>query len=92
MGLLEDWDIIQEQLPDSLSTATLANYRNNFFILNKFSGEEDDHADVVDSGLPLNVERKWDIIMGTNDLPFNHHTFVVCTRALMITPEGVMVQ
>jgi hypothetical protein len=88
----EDWDVIKNMLPDALVTACFNNYRFNWFVLEKFSGEEDDMADVVDSGLPLDVERKWDITLNTSNTAFNHHTFVVVTRALSITREGIMIQ
>lgn len=88
----EDWDIIQQQIPNTITTACRHNYRFNWFILDKFTGDEDMNGDVVDSGLDLSVEHKWDAFINTDGTAFRHYTFALMTRVLSITPEGIQVQ
>ena len=92
-ALLEDWAIVQKQFPKKLISSYLSNYRNNYFICDMFSGEEDDLSkDVVDSGLDLTHEHKWDVIVNKNNSVFNFYTFAIVTRTLMISPQGIAIK
>ncbi len=64
---------MKENLKGSLATANCDIYRYNWFILEKFDdNHEEDSVDCVDSGLPLNVEHKWDLVATATAATFNH--------------------
>ena len=88
----DDYHLMKNTIPDTVATAALGIYRYNWFHIDKFSGDEDDSGDVVDSGLPLDTEHKWDFVGTLNAAAYNHYTFVIVTRALTVSPEGIMIQ
>jgi hypothetical protein len=88
----DDYHLVKSALPNTIATATLGVYRYNWFHIDKFSGDEDNSGEVVDSGLPLDTEHKWDFVGTLAANAFNHYTFVIVTRALSVSPQGIMIQ
>jgi len=64
-------------------------YRYNWFVLEKFDEGHDTATDCVDSGLPLDIEHKWDFYATTSAANYNHYSFIVTTKLLSIMPMGV---
>jgi hypothetical protein len=94
----EDWLLIRNDLEGSLVDRA-STYRYKWFVLDKF---DDDHVekkiDWIDSGIPLDYERKWDYIgtsgdgAGGNGTTAQHYTYAVVTRVLGINAEGIFIQ
>lgn len=69
----------------------------NWLYIEDFSGIEKDtqHKDILDTGLDLSVERKWDFYaMQVNNnvaAQYNYYTFVVTQKMLTVTAAGITV-
>jgi hypothetical protein len=91
----EDWLVVREHLSGTL-VDRLDTYRNKWFVLDKFDDDDaiGNKVDCIASGLSLDVERKWDYIgtTGTVGTAKTHYTFVVVSRLLSITADGIILQ
>lgn len=87
----DDWAIVEPFLKGSLINR-LETYRYNWFILDKFDDMICKTEDgCVDSGLPLDVERKYDVTLTTDGDAYNHYTFAIVSRTMAVTPQGVFI-
>ena len=84
----DDIDYVADNIKGSL-IANCDIYRYNWFVLEKFDDNHDTSADCVDSGLPLDIEHKWDFYATTAAANFNHYSFIVTTKMLSIMPAGI---
>lgn len=84
----DDWYNVKQYLNGTL-VGRMETFRYNWFILDNFTPDTDASAD---TGLPLDVELKWDVILRTADVGFQHYTFAVVTRMLNISSGGIIVQ
>jgi len=87
----DDIDYVKDNLEGSLVTANCDIYRYNWIVLEKFDDNNDSKFDCVESGLSLDVERKWDFVGTTASNNYNHYSFIVTTKTLSITPDGIAV-
>jgi hypothetical protein len=88
----DDWSLIRSKIKGTLMD-DLQVYRYNWCVLEKFDGDgPDDPSEVIDSGLPLSTELKYDFTATTGATAYNHYTFAVITRMLSITPSGIILQ
>jgi hypothetical protein len=88
----DDFDYVKKQLPDSILTSKLYTFRYNWIAFERFDDGRDTATDCVDSGLPLDTEKKWDFIATTATDAHNHYTFAVCSRIFAVNSQGMMLQ
>lgn len=86
----DDYDYVHKNLFGSL-IANCDIFRYNWFVFEKFDDDRDTSTDCVDSGLPLNVEHKWDFVGTTSAANYNHYTFIVTSRMLSVMPQGIAI-
>lgn len=89
---LQDYNYLQDYLKDSvLQTPNI--YQYNWFHCDNWTNlpaVESDKLDNYDTGVDLEIERKWDIYLTTANAVFNHNTFAIVQRMLSISPSGIV--
>lgn len=87
----DDWLEIKDKVKGSIVSGSRDRYRYNWYVLDKFDGDVGDNVNmVVDSGLPLDIERKLDLTLNSASIAYNMYTFAVVTRLLTVTAQGIM--
>ena len=68
-------------------------FRYNWFALSKFDHpDEDTSVHCLESGMPLNTERIYNLTATTAAAAFRHYIFAVVTKTLTVSHEGIMVR
>lgn len=79
-----------EILRDSM-ISTFDSYKYNWFHCDKFEEQEtEDVNDNIVSGVPLDVEQKWDFTAVTANTAYKHFTFAICNRMLIVSGAGIV--
>lgn len=79
-----------ENLKDSMIN-TLDTYDHNWFHMDKFEDNlSTDPNTNVASGIPLSIEQKYDINITCAATAYNHYTFCITNRLLVISPQGIV--
>lgn len=89
----EDWLLIKNDLEYAV-IQRLDTYRKNWFVLDKFDDDVvGEKFDIIESGIPLDFERKWDYISTTGSTAAATHmyTYAVVTRELRVASDGIFV-
>ncbi len=86
---LDDWNQIRENLAGTVIQSSNM-YQYNWFHLDRFDGLKGiESATILDTGLDLSVEQKWDIYMTMINAQYNHFTILVTQKILTVTKAGV---
>jgi hypothetical protein len=89
---LDDFMLIKKQLKGSV-IQTSAVFTYNWFHLEDFTGMYDDNhrddKDNLETGLPLELEQKWDIYLTTASAAYNHYSFAITEKMLTISSSGI---
>lgn len=90
---IDDTDFMyhyDEILKDSM-VSTRDSYRFNWFHCDKLEDADvDDPNSNVTSGVPLDVEQKWDINITCPAGNYNHYSFAITNRPLVISAAGIV--
>ena len=79
-----------ENCKDSMIN-NLDTYNHNWFHLDKFEDNlSTDPNSNVASGIPLSIEQKYDINVTCAATAYNHYTFCITNRLLVISPQGIV--
>ena len=94
---LDDWFYMKEKLKGSVLGQSADLYHYNWCHVDHFSGEsalindKRKYNEQLISGLSLAEDKIWDFVgVQTNDVPFNHYTFAITLRKLVINSTGYM--
>ena len=99
-GQCQDWLEMQKYCKGSI-IATSNMYQYNWFWLDDFSNAKSTSQktqaglseDNMVQGLDLTLEKKYDIILNTNNiLGLNHYCFAITEKLMIVTPNGIVVQ
>jgi len=67
-------------------------YKYNWFWCESFDGLKlIEHEDTLETGLSLDVEKKYDVDLRTANTPFTYYIFAVTQKELLIGPMGITV-
>ena len=90
----DDWDQVKHLLKGT-PIDNIDAYRYNWFVADDFDvigSQLMSDSEFVSTGLPLDVEHKWDVSISCANVAYNHYTFAVVSRTLMITNQGILLQ
>ena len=91
----DDYRLMGPKLKKS-AVQSVSEYQYKWFHVDDFTGEgplcEDESKDINrSSGIPLNIEQKWEFTAQTANRALTHYTFVVTEKTLSIKPGAIQI-